>query len=58
MEDNLRLINNANLTQEQRVVFQKFLDVSFKEWLQASGNFKQLEQLTILQATQKQPNGS
>jgi hypothetical protein len=36
------------MSNEQRALLQKVIDNSFKDWLLATGNSKQLEQLTIV----------
>lgn len=50
-EDNLGLIQSANLNQEQRMMLQKFIDNNFKESLQMTGEQRQLEHLSIMSST-------
>jgi hypothetical protein len=48
LEENVQIGRTSNLNQDQRILLQKVVDNGFKEWLQTSGNSKQLEQLTIV----------
>jgi hypothetical protein len=48
IEENLNLIQSASLTPEQRIMFQKFMETSFKENLQISGEQRQLDHLAII----------
>jgi hypothetical protein len=57
-EDNLSLIQSANLNQEQRMMLQKFIDNNFKETLQITGEQRQLEHLSIMSSTLVNPNVS
>lgn len=50
-EDNLTLIQSANLNKEQCMMLQKFIDNNFKESLQISGEQRQLEHLSIMSST-------
>ncbi len=50
-EENLNLIQSANLNQDQRIMLQKFIDNNFKEALQLSGEQRQLEHLSIMSST-------
>ncbi len=54
-EENLKAIQQANLTDEQCRLLQKNVDQGFKEWLHFTGNIKQLEHLTIINPAQTQP---
>ena len=40
------------------MLLQKVIDNSFKEWLQATGNLKQLEQLTIASISNQTGNNN
>ena len=55
-EDNLSLIQSANLNQEQRMMLQKFMDNNFKETLAITGEQRQLEHLSIMSSTLVNPN--
>lgn len=48
LEQNLELIQTASLNQEQRMMLQKFIETSFKESSQLSGDQKQLDNLAII----------
>jgi hypothetical protein len=48
IEDNLNLIQTTSLNQEQRIMLQKFIEMSFKESLQLSGEQRQLDHLSII----------
>lgn len=48
LEINLELIQNANLNQEQKMMLQRFIETSFKESLQISGEQKQLDHLATI----------
>jgi len=44
----LNLIQTTSLNQEQRIMLQKFIEMSFKESLQLSGEQRQLDHLSII----------
>jgi acetyl-CoA carboxylase alpha subunit len=48
IEDNLNIIQSTSLNQEQRIMLQKFIEMSFKESLQMSGDQRQLDHLSII----------
>lgn len=48
IEENLEIIQTSGLNQEQRLMLQKFIEQSFKESLQQSGDQKQLDQLALI----------
>ena len=48
IEDNLMLIQTTSLNQEQRIMLQKFIEMSFKDSIQISGEQRQLDHLTII----------
>lgn len=48
IEENLNLIQTASLNAEQKIMLQKFLETSFKENLQLSGEQRQLDHLAII----------
>lgn len=48
VEENLNLIQSATLNPEQKIMLQKFLETSFKESLQISGEQRQLDHLAII----------
>jgi hypothetical protein len=48
VEDNLTLIQSAGLTAEQQIMVQKFIEGSFKESVQLSGEQRQLDYLSII----------
>jgi len=48
IEDNLNLIQSTSLNQEQRIMLQKFIEMSFKDSLQMSGDQRQLDHLSII----------
>lgn len=48
LEINLELIQNANLNHEQKMMLQRFIETSFKESLQISGEQKQLDHLATI----------
>jgi acetyl-CoA carboxylase alpha subunit len=49
IEENLKLIQSTNLNQEQRIMLQKFIETSFKESLQITGEQRQLDHLALIQ---------
>ena len=56
LDENVKTIRQANMSQEQRLLLQKVIDLGFKDWLQATGNSKQLEQLTIVSLSNQVAN--
>lgn len=47
-EDNISLVQSIDLNNEQRIMLQKFVEGSFKENLQLSGEQRQLDYLSII----------
>lgn len=47
-EENIELVQGTDLNNEQRNMLQKYIEASFKESLQVSGEQRQLEYLSII----------
>lgn len=58
IEENLELIQSSGLNQEQRMMLQKFIETSFKESLQISGDQKQIDHLSLITNSLANPNNS
>jgi hypothetical protein len=48
IDENLSLIQASGLSQEQKIMLQKFIETSFKDNLQMSGEQRQLDHLAMI----------
>lgn len=58
LEENLDLVQSTSMTQEQRILLQKFIEQSFKESLQLSGDQRELDHLALITSNQNNPQSS
>jgi hypothetical protein len=58
LEENIALVQSTSLTQEQRILLQKFIEQSFKESLQLSGDQRELDHLALITSNQTNPQSN